>query len=201
MPIGGSSGRGQLGQAELGLDERQQPGSGRRGAETGEGAPQQPEVYRADHFGVGAGGVAERAGAQPNLAVGLVAGQLGVEPQLSKHAGHRPCGLLRVDLKRAVRPGGEFFACSSRAGQPPSAVTPGPPAEPRCRRHRAPAGFQARLVRGCAARALITESAGAALTMVGSRIRKGLRRVLVGRMSQMLIRSAYGPVAVIRSTS
>ena len=60
---------------------------------------------------------------------------------------------------------------------------------------------QARLVRGCPARALITESAGAALTVVGSRIRKGLRRVLVGRMSQTLIRSAYGPVAVIRSTS
>jgi nucleotide-binding universal stress UspA family protein len=60
---------------------------------------------------------------------------------------------------------------------------------------------EARLVRGCPARALITESAGAALTVVGSRIRQGLRRVLVGRMSQMLIRSAYGPVAVIRSTS
>jgi nucleotide-binding universal stress UspA family protein len=60
---------------------------------------------------------------------------------------------------------------------------------------------QARLVRGCPARALITESAGAALTVVGSRSRKGVRRLVVGQMSQMLIRYAYGPVAVLRPTS
>jgi nucleotide-binding universal stress UspA family protein len=58
--------------------------------------------------------------------------------------------------------------------------------------------IQARLVRGCPARALITESAGAALTVVGSGNRKGVRRIMLGQMSQLLIRSAYSPVAVLR---
>lgn len=58
---------------------------------------------------------------------------------------------------------------------------------------------QARLVRGCPAGALIAESAGAALTVVGSRRRTGVRGVMAGRMSQMLIRSACCPVAVLLS--
>ena len=57
---------------------------------------------------------------------------------------------------------------------------------------------QARLVRGCPARALITESAGGALTVVGSGSRRRLRRVTLGRMSELLIRHADSPVAVLR---
>jgi nucleotide-binding universal stress UspA family protein len=58
-----------------------------------------------------------------------------------------------------------------------------------------------RLVRGCPARALITESAGAALTVVGFHSRTGVRRVVTGGVGQTLIRQARGPVAVVRPTS
>ena len=62
---------------------------------------------------------------------------------------------------------------------------------------------QARLVRGCPARALITESAGALHSRWWAPASaKGFRvGLVVERTSQILIRSAYGPVAVIRSTS
>jgi nucleotide-binding universal stress UspA family protein len=57
------------------------------------------------------------------------------------------------------------------------------------------------LVRGCPARALITESAGAALTLVGFRSRTGVPRVVTGGVGQTLIRQARGNVAVVRPTS
>lgn len=62
---------------------------------------------------------------------------------------------------------------------------PGVPVEPR-------------LVRGCPADALIAESAGAALTVVGTRGRGCVRGALLGSVSQMLIRRAHSPVAVLR---
>jgi hypothetical protein len=71
-------------EAQVGLDERQQPHGGRRRTKAVEGAAQQAQIHRADHLRVRAGGGAERAGTQSDLAGLPVASQLGVEPEVGE---------------------------------------------------------------------------------------------------------------------
>jgi len=56
---------------------------------------------------------------------------------------------------------------------------------------------QAKLVRGQPARALIAESAGAALTVVGSRDRSTVGGLVLGPVSRRVLQHTHSPVALL----
>ena len=70
-----------------------------------------------------------------------------------------------------------------------------------CGRRLATADIKLRLVLGRAQDVLVTESAGAALVVVGSRGRGSVRAALLGSVSQAVLQHAACPVAVVRSVS